>query len=226
MRRLRGGYLTVGRVLGAPVRLHWTVPVGAAVFTGFHVAPGAWLGFLVVVLVHEIGHAITVARSGLQVVSVDAHGLGGVCRWSGYPTPRQRAFVAWGGVLAQALLALVTLAVIGALGHPAGPFGADLVHALLATNLWLIAVNLVPVPPLDGAEAWTILVILARSRALRRAHALQASQERALTASKDELHRLDEADDALPPMPEEVRRVLERVMAEGRAERESSKKGK
>jgi stage IV sporulation protein FB len=219
MRRLRSGFLTIGRVLGAAVRLHWSLPLGAVLFTGLRVAPGAWLGFLVLVLVHELGHAVAASRSGLRVTTVDAHALGGVCRWEGYPTPKQRAFVAWAGVIAQAALGLSTLALLGAVGWPAGAFGVDLVHALLWTNLWLIGLNLLPIPPFDGAEAWSIVVILLRSRALRREDAERA---RTSTETRAEVHRLEAPDDALPPMPEEVRRVLERVMAEGRAEREGS----
>jgi hypothetical protein len=30
----RTGYLTVGRCYGAPLRIHWTTPIGAYVFTG------------------------------------------------------------------------------------------------------------------------------------------------------------------------------------------------
>jgi stage IV sporulation protein FB len=223
MRRLRSGFLTIGRVLGAAVRLHWSLPLGAVVFTGLRIAPGAWLGFLVIVLVHELGHAVAAARSGLRVTTVDAHGLGGVCRWEGYPSPKQRAFIAWAGVIAQAALGLSTLALLGAAGRPTGAFGVDLVHALLFTNLWLIGLNLLPIPPLDGAEAWTIVLILLRSRALRRE---DTERTRAPTETKPEAHPLEAPDDALPPMPEEVRRVLERIMAEGRAEHEGSKKAK
>jgi hypothetical protein len=31
------------------------------------------------------------------------------------------------------------------------------VDVFTRTNLWLIALNLLPVPPLDGAEAWPLL---------------------------------------------------------------------
>ena len=40
----------------------------------------------------------------MQIVSIDVHGLGGVCRWYGVPSPRWRAIIAWGGVLAQAVV--------------------------------------------------------------------------------------------------------------------------
>jgi hypothetical protein len=49
------GYLTIGRALGAPVRMHWTTPLGAWILGRGHAA--GVLGFVVIVLVHELGHA-------------------------------------------------------------------------------------------------------------------------------------------------------------------------
>ena len=66
------GYFTIGRFHGARVRLHWSTVAGMLVLTRFHVAPGAWLGFLLVVLVHELGHALLAQRMGMEVVTVTA----------------------------------------------------------------------------------------------------------------------------------------------------------
>lgn len=87
-KRLRGarrsGNLTVGYVWNAPVRVHWSVLIGLVLFGGFR--PGAWIGFLVVILAHELGHAVLVRRSGLRVVAVSLHAFGGECQWLGQPT--------------------------------------------------------------------------------------------------------------------------------------------
>src|SRR4051812_43653708 len=103
-----GGYLMIGRFRGAPIRIHWSTPLGALVFGGFSFDPprlaGAVAGFVSVVLVHELGHAALVRAYGLQVDSISIHVAGGECRWSGHSTPRQAAVIAWGGVLAQAVL--------------------------------------------------------------------------------------------------------------------------
>jgi Zn-dependent protease len=217
------GHLTLGRFRGAPVRVHWSAPIAMLVFTRFRFAPGAWLGFVLLVLAHELGHAAMVAASGLEVLAADVHGLGGVCRWQGYPTPFQRALIAWGGVLAQAALGLGTLLVLAVLGSPEGVFAADLADVFLGTNLWVALVNLIPIPPLDGAEAWTIVPILAARR--RRRRAVAAERARVERMMKQQLATLDDPED-LAPLPDEVRRVLDRVMAEGRALHESAKKGK
>lgn len=165
---MRGGYLTIGRWRGAPVRAHWTLPVGALVFGQGRLLPGFFLGFFLLVLIHEIGHAVLVRRSRCTVVSIDIHALGGVCRWSGAPTAIQRAAIAWGGVLGQGVALAAAHAALALAGPPETPFAAELAAAFTATNVWMIAINLVPVPPLDGAEAWRLVGLLIRRGRRRR----------------------------------------------------------
>ena len=220
----RGGYLRLGRLGGAAVRVHWSLPVGAVLFTGFRFAPGAWLGFLFLVLVHELGHAIAVVRSGLRLVAIDVLGVGGLCRFEGYPTPRRRVLIAWSGVLAQAVVLVAAGIARIVLGVPGQPFVADLLGALVVVNAWMIVVNLIPVRPLDGAEAWGVIHLLAAARARRRLEAEEA-QARVQAALPARLHVFDDLEPhELPPMPEEVRRVLDRIMAEGRARHEAERK--
>jgi hypothetical protein len=226
---LKSGYLTIGRIRRAPIRLHWSLPVGMIAFTGFRLAPGAWLGFALLILVHELGHAAAVAYARQRIVSVDVLGFGGLCRWEGYPTPRQRVLIAWGGILAQALLGIGTLVVGMFVGLPRFGFAGELVATFLSTNLWLILFNLLPIPPLDGVEAWGVLHLVAAERARRRGEAERtraaAEKARAKEAAQREIKSLDDLDGRdLPPMPDEVRRVLDRIMAEGRAQHEAEKK--
>jgi Zn-dependent protease len=150
------GYFTIGRVYGARLRLHWSILVGMLVLTRFHVAPGAWLGFLLVVVVHELGHAFLAHREGMEVVRLDVHGLGGQCAYAGLPTRRQHAIIAWGGVVAQGALFLASLVLFGALGWPKSGQLGELCDALTWTNASVAVLNLLPIPPLDGADAWTL----------------------------------------------------------------------
>jgi Zn-dependent protease len=151
------GFLTLATIRGMPIRVHWTMPVGALIFGGFSFAPAFWLGFFVLVLMHELGHAYFVRRYRHHVVSIEVTGFGGLCRWSGHATPFERAAIAWGGVVAQALLLVVTLALVLVLGSPTTRWAAELVHVFTTTNLLLIGLNLIPVRPLDGAEAWPLV---------------------------------------------------------------------
>ncbi|MFK7989705.1 MAG: hypothetical protein AB8I08_27045 [Sandaracinaceae bacterium] len=147
------GYITLFRLRGVPLRAHWSVPLGVLVFSGMRFAPGIWLGMLSLILLHELGHAALVSRAGLVNLGIDVTGFGGRCRWAGNPTPRERAAIAWGGVLAQ-LGVLAVAAPFWWLWGDSRGFLGDLLYALTSLNLFLIALNLVPFPPLDGAEAW------------------------------------------------------------------------
>lgn len=152
---MKRGYLTVMRIRGVPLRLHWTLPIGALLLSGGRLAPGVWLGVLGLILLHELGHAFVVHRVGLVNLGIDLTGFGGVTRWAGDPTPRDRALVAWGGVLAQLVVLAVALPIVLVFGIGPGFLG-DLAHALTYSNLLLIAINLIPIRPLDGAEAWPL----------------------------------------------------------------------
>ncbi len=165
---MTGGYLTLARWHGAPVRAHWTFPLGALIFGQGRVAPGFWLGFVLLVLVHEIGHAVVVRRVRCRVVSIDLHALGGVCRWQGDPTAAERAAIAWGGVLAQAVLFAATTVWLELAGDPRSRFAGDLMDAFVSTNVLMILLNLLPVAPLDGGEAWKILRHVRLPRARRK----------------------------------------------------------
>jgi len=150
------GYLTLGRWRGAVIRLHWSILMGALLFGGFRFDPVFMLGFVGLVLLHEIGHGLVVWRFGHSVSVIEATGFGGTCHWSGNATPFEESAIAWGGVLAQAVLLVCAYGWLALVGPPPSAAGWTLLELATRTNLWLIAVNLMPVPPLDGARAWKI----------------------------------------------------------------------
>lgn len=164
-----GGYLTLGRLGGAPVRVHWSAPLGAFFFGQFRFVPGFWLAFVGLILAHEIGHALMVVTSGARVRGVDVTGIGGECRFDGNVTPVQRALIAWGGVLAQLAVLLVAGALLLIFGAPESELLADVAYACTFYNLTMMALNLLPFGPLDGREAWK-LVPLVRERLKARRH--------------------------------------------------------
>lgn len=154
------GYFRVGRLAGVDLRLHWSVPVGALVFGSLRFEPILWLAFLVVILVHDLGHALLVRAVGCRVAGVDITGFGGQCRWRGKADALDQAVIAWGGVLAQSLLLGATLLVTAFAGRSTGHAAALVEHAFIEINLWIVAINLLPFPPLDGARAWRLFAEL------------------------------------------------------------------
>jgi len=161
------GYYTIAHFRGAPIRVHWTIPLGALVFGRFQLVPGFWLGFFLLILIHEIGHAAVVRACGMRVNGIDIHGLGGQCRYDGLASSFKISLIAWGGVWAQIVLfALVQILLLFI--TPKGQFQHQMLYAFTETNLWMAAFNLLPLRPLDGADAWPLFKILWERWQLRR----------------------------------------------------------
>jgi stage IV sporulation protein FB len=231
------GYATLGRIRGAPIHVHWSAPLGAWAFTGFQLSPGLWAGFFLLVVLHELGHAALVRRMGHEVVAIRVHAFGGDCQWSGDPTRIERAVVAWGGVLAQGLLWIAATVALAIAGPPPNLALAILAFTFTSTNARMIFFNLLPVPPLDGHAAWPLLPMLWEARkerlehtrdraARRRAVDEERRAERSRAATHKALEELDAQEADPPPMPDEVRAVLDRVTAEvSREAREKREKG-
>jgi stage IV sporulation protein FB len=132
------------------------------------------LAFFVSILVHELGHAMTVRYYGSHP-SITLHGLGGL---TAYRPPAYgsrgsgtlgRIFISFAGPLAGFLLAGAIVAAVYATGHAlhrAGPFGlvlwtAEVIGSPRVTDflqyvVWLSIVwglfNLLPIFPLDGGH--------------------------------------------------------------------------
>jgi stage IV sporulation protein FB len=219
---LESGFARLGSFRGAPIRVHWSAPLGALFFCGFQFAPGAWAGFLVLILIHEMGHAFLAMRYRLRVQGIDIHGLGGQCRYEGGGTRRQHIVIAWGGVLAQGVVLLLALTVLRPLSTT--PFTRELAETLVGTNVWLIALNLLPIPPLDGATAWQIFgarrdgpsrpqrVNPAPPRNDWFARTRAASARKGVARELRALRLVDGEETSLPPADEaQIRRLFERV---------------
>ncbi|MEZ4471823.1 MAG: hypothetical protein R3F60_13735 [bacterium] len=173
---MRSGFFLLGRVRGAPVRLHWSTLL-IAVFIGITSGAGVSLFTLVasvlvlgLILIHELGHAFYVWRYRHHVIGIDVFGFHGVCYWDGYASRYERVAIAWGGVVAQATLLAAVVIWAAVTGPATTEAGWTVRQVLIRSNLFMIALNLLPFPPLDGATAWKILPLLrARFRAQKKA---------------------------------------------------------
>jgi len=213
------GYWTVARLRGAPIRLHWTVPVEAVLFSGLRFAPAFWLAFFGLILLHELGHAAVVRYFRHRVHAIDVTGFGGLCHWSGTATPIERAAIAWGGVLAQVVVLGATLGLLAVFGPPPNLWTAEVADVFVRTNIWLIALNLLPVPPLDGAEAWPLFRHLRERFRSRRRRSGNPKQRASVPVSSpgDGGGRASD-----PPASPEVADMLRRIAEEARKARRGS----
>lgn len=115
------------------------------------------VGLLMSVVLHELGHALTARRYGIETREIVLTPIGGVARLDGYPQGLAELAIAAAGPLVNLALAVVLFFGLVAAGLP--PWGAgavvDLPSALqwlLFGNLCLFALNLLPAFPLDGGR--------------------------------------------------------------------------
>ena len=210
--QLEQAYLRVGTWNGAPVRVHFTAPIGIIAFSGFELAPARWLGVALVIFIHEVGHALLVRRCGGTTISIDMTGVGGECHWAGAPGRFARCLIAWGGVAAQGVLLVVASATIALVGGGRTMAARDFLYALTASNVLMGLLNLLPVRPLDGAEAWRIVPLaLRRLRpVLRRAY--HGGSARVTVRRQERL----ESGEHVPPLPAEIVEQLRRITEDDR----------
>ncbi|MFJ9849382.1 site-2 protease family protein [Streptomyces sp. NPDC101150] len=173
------GSVRLGRVVGVPLRMHWSVPLLAALFAYglgrqtlpvwipgrpplvYALAGVAGAGLLMGSLIlHETAHAATARRKEISVQDVTLWALGGMTRM-GRPKTAAAAFLV-------AVSGPVTSLVIGGAALGAG-FG---LHALAGwaavpgvvllwlgwANLFLGVFNLLPAVPLDGGRVMQALL--------------------------------------------------------------------
>lgn len=164
--------IRMGRLAGIPIGIHplWLLVValitwslgseyypsevdglstGAAYALGLASALTLFAG----ILLHELGHAVTARRAGIEVEEIDLWLLGGVARISGEPRrPRDELRFALAGPLVT--LGLVVVFAVARLALGSG--GPDWVRALLDYQLFvnglILGFNLMPAFPLDGGR--------------------------------------------------------------------------
>ena len=152
-------FVEIMRIQGVPVYANWSLVVvwGLILLAAFLRAVdwlAAFAAYSLLLLLHECGHMVAARRKGCRVTSIELYPIHGFTRfeqpWSRY----DHSVIAWGGVLAQAVVAAPLVAGAEIFGRTRWPF-ADMVIDILGYYSVLLAMfNLLPVPPLDGATAW------------------------------------------------------------------------
>jgi Zn-dependent protease len=150
------------RIREVDVYVHWTVfLIGILMIAASIRRPwvilAAGTSWLALILLHECGHMIAAQRRKCHVLAIYLYPIHGRCCYSQPWSRFDDCVIAWGGVIAQALVAapLVLWIIV------AGYSRFDPVNAVLAIlggySLCVAVFNLIPVGGLDGAKAWGIV---------------------------------------------------------------------
>lgn len=180
----------IGRIAGIAVYVHATFFLLLA-WVGFSAyqreqsaaaviaATGFILAVFAIVVLHELGHALTARRYGIATRDITLLPIGGVARLERMPRePRQELLVALAGPAVNVVLAAV-LYVILELTSGAAPSAEDValngsllqrsvLGQLVVVNVWLALFNLIPAFPMDGGRVLRALLAM-RSRDYARA---------------------------------------------------------
>jgi Zn-dependent protease len=169
----------IGRIAGIDVYVHPTFLLLLAWVAITHYAehgdPGEALRGLVfilamfgIVVLHELGHALTARRFGIRTRDITLLPIGGVARLKRIPeVPMQELIVALAGPAVNGVLAIGTYAglVLG-LGRGPAPFwealsvGGGFLDQLFWVNVMLAVFNLLPAFPMDGGRVLRALLAM------------------------------------------------------------------
>ncbi|MEX0846820.1 MAG: site-2 protease family protein [Ilumatobacteraceae bacterium] len=160
------GSFSLGTLAGIPFRVHWSVVLIAVFFgtglAGQYGAIGAVAAivmFLGSILAHELAHALTARRYGVQTTAIQLWALGGVAQLDREaPTARAEGWIAVAGPLASLTIGLTSAAaVVTAVALDHRSVGIDIISWLGLVNVVLAVFNMLPGSPLDGGrvlKAW------------------------------------------------------------------------
>ncbi len=167
----------IGRIAGIDVYMHATFLILLA-----WVGMSHWLarhdlgdvlngvGFILalfgIVVLHELGHALTARRFGIRTRDITLLPIGGVARLERMPEdPKQELIVALAGPAVNVVLAAILYAVLVPAAALAGAremqlVGGDFLAKLMYVNVALAVFNLIPAFPMDGGRVLRALLAM------------------------------------------------------------------
>lgn len=168
--------LSLGRIAGIKVYIHWTFLILIAwtlysdVRAGLGPVDMVWsvvfvLAIFVCVTMHEYGHALAARRYGIQTRDITLLPIGGLAKLEGMPEkPKEELVVAIAGPAVNVVIVIILAPIIMLTGSLDRMESARIISQgnflvmLAAVNLSLTVFNLIPAFPMDGGRVFRALL--------------------------------------------------------------------
>ncbi|PRY14873.1 Zn-dependent protease [Pontibacter ummariensis] len=168
--------LTLGRVAGIKILVHWTfvLLLGWVAFREAQrgsdlnttlLAMGFVLAVFFCVVLHELGHSLTAQRFGINTKTITLLPIGGVASLERMPEkPRKELLIAIAGPAVNVVIALILWLLLPSLQNvPEEEFfvqitPANFLYLLLFVNVVLVLFNAIPAFPMDGGRVLRALL--------------------------------------------------------------------
>lgn len=181
--------LTIRGPFGVPVHLHWSVLLGGLIpclYVGFNIIDILFftVAFILLVGVHEFGHAFAAKLLGLRVFEVQINVTGGHCSYE-LPTIIWKAlFVTSAGILAQIILFLIAMIYIALFGYESNRVINCFLLVFTFINFLVLIVNVIPAKVFaglstDGRILWKLTI--AWIRVIRKTAKVRKEREDSIT---------------------------------------------
>jgi len=174
--------LNLGRIFGIRVLVHWTFLILLAWVVFHELGKGSDAGttaltvayvltiFLCVVL-HELGHALTAKRFGIQTRKITLLPIGGVASLEKIPEdPRKEFQVAVAGPLVNVLICIVLYpfldrpALTTTIESAAIITPENFLYSIFIINVLLVLFNAIPAFPMDGGRVLRAILAMSMGR--------------------------------------------------------------
>ena len=165
--------IRVARVRQVDVYVHWSVFLISAVMVlatlrNPLVTLIGLASYLGVLIIHEAGHLIMARRRGYDAVSIELYAISGTAYYERPESRFDRAAIAWGGVVAQAAIAVPIALCTAVLGYSRFEALNVALVVLAGFSILIAAFNLLPFRTLDGSAAWDLLPAFIERTRVRR----------------------------------------------------------